>query len=437
MEPLSGQPSPVPPVIRAAGVPGEKPAAVRQAMAIVLSLQLGLFCGTAVVSVLDDSLVLISGLQILTGLSVVLTFLSLALTCVIYLLMGLTPLVPKRIFLPMLLFYVGGLLVSMFLMIRYFRHALLIDWGFSLCQLAVGLGFVALAQGGWKIRWPLLPDHRLGARLFSWGNTLAFLLVNFFLALTAATALGYGASRAVQHFTGGFVSLRPSGIVMQARKYMNAEGKTVQLIPMQHIADAAFYREVTRACPSNAVVLMEGVTDEHHLLTNKLSYARAANKLGLVEQKRQFDPVQCQVVFADVDVSEFTTNTLSLLNLVILIHTQGLNRDTFAQLQQFSQIPANDRELQQMFDQERNIFGTFQADLLDKRNAHLLREFWKRLPEGNYFVIPWGAEHMQGIAPEIEQRGFHLVETREIVSVRFFGGNRDAAGKAEAAPVSQ
>jgi len=204
---------------------------------------------------------------------------------------------------------------------------------------------------------------------------------------------------------------------------------------MQHIADRAFYREVAGACPSNSFVLLEGVTDKHHLLTNELSYARAAKTLGLVQQD-EFDPVHCRLIDADVDVSEFTTNTINLLKLVTLVYTRGVNQDTIAQLMQFStdglqpQIQASDDRANTIpFDHLRGFLDLVNQDLVVKRNAHLLGEFWKRLPEGDYFVIPWGADHMRSIAREIEKNGFKLVETREFVCVRFFPGKQSATNR--------
>ncbi len=55
---------------------------------------------------------------------------------------------------------------------------------------------------------------------------------------------------------------------------------------------------------------MEGVTDEKHLLTNRISYKRMAAALGLTEQKKEFKPDREQTVNADVDIARFNTNTI-------------------------------------------------------------------------------------------------------------------------------
>ena len=263
-------------------------------------------------------------------------------------------------------------------------------------------------QGRWQPRWPIVAEKHLGARTFSGLNLLGFVLVNLLVVLPGVLAWSWGcASLALSHYTDGFVSLRPSGIVLQARKYARDDGRTVVLFPMSHIAESDFYRNVAQSVPSNAVVLMEGVSDTTHLLTNKLSYRRAAKSLHLAEQHDHFKLNSNQVVQADVDVRVFSTNTLALLNLIILFHKEGWNAHTFELLQQNASTPESQ---QQLID-----------DLLLKRNAHVLAELRKRLPEAGCFILPWGAAHMMGLSRELQKDGFHLVGTHDFVSIRFGG----------------
>ena len=156
---------------------------------------------------------------------------------------------------------------------------------------------------------------------------------------------------------------------------------------------------------SNSIVLLEGVTDENNLLTNRLSYKRAAKALGLGEQHDDLNIRQGELVRADVDVREFSSNTIAILNLVALVHARGLNANTLSLLLNCQPTP----EVQQQ------LF----ADLLLKRNEHLLKELWMRLPDSDNFVIPWGAAHMPGLAAAIQKSGFRLVETHDYVSIRF------------------
>jgi hypothetical protein len=191
------------------------------------------------------------------------------------------------------------------------------------------------------------------------------------------------------------------------RKYTRNDGKTIELFPMSHVADAGFYQKVSQTFPTNSIILMEGVTDNENLLTNKLSYKRMAKTLGLAEQKKEFQPTNGEMVRADVDVDEFSTNTIDFLNLVTLIHSKGVNSETMLKLAQSSPSP---EFMEQLFD-----------DLLTKRNQHLLEEIHSHLAQSDNLMVPWGVAHMPGIAKEIQKSGFHLEDTQEYEVIRFHG----------------
>lgn len=397
-------PPPLIPVSSPRHVPPPQP--WRQLVAGSLSVCLGLFLAGGVVSLLDDSLVLWSGVHLLTAVSGILTFVSFFALLLLYGLIGITPLIPKRIFLPVIFFNLLALLAMFPTLIYHHTWMLQLDWILSLIQVALVLGIVCRLWGGFRFRWPVVGAKHLGIRLFSGRNLLVFLLLNVLFLLPALVGyLALCVSLAVGHFTDGFLALRPGGLVMQSRKYVRDDGKTVLLFPMSHIAESDFYQAVSQSSSSNSVVLLEGVTDEQNLLTNGLSYKRAAKTLGLAEQHDDLNILQGELVRADVDVQDFTPGTIALLNMVGLVHAQGLNASTLLPLMQYS--PPPDVE-QQLLD-----------DILLKRNVHLLQELRERLKESDHFVIPWGAIHMPGISKEIQKSGFHLVETHEYFSIRF------------------
>src|SRR5438128_766540 len=79
---------------------------------------------------------------------------------------------------------------------------------------------LSLGQGEFKFRWPLVPEKQLAARGFSWLNLSVFLLVNAFVLLPAV--IGYlvlCAGLAADHFSDGFLTLRPAGLTVQVKKY--------------------------------------------------------------------------------------------------------------------------------------------------------------------------------------------------------------------------
>ena len=233
-----------------------------------------------------------------------------------------------------------------------------------------------------------------------------FLLVNVLVLLPAVTVyLFFCARLAVGHFSDGFLALRPSALTVEVRKYVRSDGKTIQLVPMSHIGEPDFYRKLAESFPTNSLILMEGVSDDRNLLTNKISYRRAATSLGLAEQQKEFRPHQGEWVRADVDVEEFAPTTIEFLNLVMLLHSKGVNLETVLPLMQYSPPPHFQEQLL--------------ADLLRKRNRHVLKEIDARLSESENLIVPWGAAHMPEIAKEIQKSGFRVEETHEYTAIRF------------------
>jgi hypothetical protein len=388
---------------------------MKKLLSTLLSLCLGLFLACGAVSLVDDSLVLLFGLHLLTTTSLILFGFAVLLTVVVYGLMGLTPMIPKRVFLPVTLFYVAGLLVVFPTLIYCYDRAVQIDWVLSFCQVILGLGLLWRLRGGLKFRWPIVEPEHLGNRGFSWLNLIVFLLVNVFVLLPAMVAyLALCATLAANHFSGGFLAVHPGGLTVQVRKYVRNDGKTIQLIPMAHIGEADFYRKVSQSFPSNSIILMEGVTDRKSLITNEASYKRAAKSLGLVEQEEEFMPTQGEMVMADMDVEQFSTNTIDFLNLVMFIHSKGMTPATVQKALQYSPSP----------DFQKQVFG----DLLRKRNRHLLDEIQTRLPQSDNIIVPWGVAHMPEIAAEIQKSGFRLDESREYEVIRFHVFRKQSRG---------
>jgi uncharacterized protein YbaP (TraB family) len=126
------------------------------------------------------------------------------------------------------------------------------------------------------------------------------------------------------------------------------------------------------------------------------------------------------MVHADIDIDQFSKETIGFLNLVMLFHTKGLNPEIMRQLMQYSPQPHFE---EQLFD-----------DLLHKRNQHLLEEIQENLELSDNLMVPWGAAHMPGIAQGIIKSGFHLDKTQEYMVIRFrgFGSSAKVAGQSNA-----
>lgn len=381
---------------------------MRHLLAILLSLFLGLFLADAIVSLADDSLMFLFNLHLLSGFRTMVFLFAMLIAIVVYGLMWLTPMIPKRWFLPLTLFYPASQLAFVPFMIYCFGGLQSVAWGFSCIQVILGLGILYWIRGGLKFHWPLVPVDQLAGRGFSWWNLSAFGLANVFGLLPATFIyLFLCTALAVNHFSEGFMALHPGGLTVQVRKYVRDDGKTIELFPMSHVADAGFYRKVSQTFPTNSIILMEGVSDRKNLLTNGISYKRMAKFLGLAEQKVTFGHGRGKMVRADIDVDQFSTNTIDFLNLIMLIHAQGVNAGNVLRLMQYS--PSPDFE-EQLFD-----------DLLRKRNQHLVEGIQSHLSQTDNIMVPWGVAHMPGIAREIQKSGFRLDETREFMVIRFRG----------------
>jgi len=405
----------MPPVIRPGSEPkGGAPEAPdnsgRQAwqklLSVVLSVCLVLFLADGLVSLADDTAMLVFDRHALLPLRVIVFLLFGVLALIVYALMGLTPMVPKRFFVPVSLFNLLAQLLIIPVYIYDYRHAPRADWAISLLEVVGAVVLLCWAQGGLKLRWPFLPASRLGSRGFSWLNLGLFAGLNLLVLLPAMLVyLWVCAARAVDHFSDSFMALRPGGFTVQVRTYVRDDGKRIKLVPMSHIGEPEYYRALSQAFPTNGLILMEGVTDNRGLLTNKISYHRVATSLGLAEQQREFKPQREHIVRADVDVEEFAPSTIDLLNAAMLIHTRGVNAATLSELAQFSPPPHFEERLVQ--------------DILGKRNRRLLEEIKKQLREEDELIVPWGVAHMPEIAKAIQKDGFHLKESRDYVAIRF------------------
>ncbi len=384
--------------------PNRKPG--RSLVAFLLNLCLSLFLADALVSLADDSLILFLDVHLLSIVRGVVFVFAILTAIVIYVLMGLTPMIPKRWFLPVTLFSPAAALVLVPCSIYFFGRIQQITCALSLCQVAIALYILRRVGGGPKFGWPLIPEDRLGTRGFSWRNLFVFVGVNVFVLAPAVVVYLFGcAAMAVGHFSDGFLALHPGGLMVQVRKYGRNDGKTIELFPMSHVADSDFYQKVSESFPTNSIILMEGVTDNKNLLTNKITYKRMAASLGLAEQHESFAPSRGEVARADVDVSDFAPTTIGLLNMAMLIHSKGVTPETVTALMQYPQPPHFEKKL---FD-----------DLIGKRNEHLVEEIRARLPESENIMVPWGALHMPEIAKEIQKSGFHLMETHDYMVIRF------------------
>jgi hypothetical protein len=379
----------------------------RRLIAGFLNLALLVMLAAAVASLVHDSMVVFSKSAGLPGLTAVFGILGLFTAVVVYGLMVITPMVPKRFFIPLTLCGLLTTLLALPLLIYFYTHSAWISWGMSLAQLLLWVVIVCRLRGSWKLRWPWIIAEQLETRPFRWRNFCGFILLHLVVLLPALGIYLFGCgSLAVSHFTDKFVSLRPGGLTMQVRKYTRGDGKIVELVPMSHIGEPEFYQSLAISFSPTATVLMEGVSDEQEILKEKVGYKKTATDLGLAEQQAVFKP-QGKLVPADVDLRNFSKVTLECLKKTMAIHAKGINAETLPLLLQ--PAPA---------DLPENLFH----DLLTRRNERLLTVLREQLRHSDHVIIPWGAAHMPGISAGVLQAGFRLQETKDYLAIRFGGG---------------
>lgn len=151
---------------------------MKKVLSILLSVGLVLFLADAVVSLIDATLILLSGQHFFSVTAGLVGLVAVLMAILIYALMGLTPMVPKCLFLPITLFSPVATLVAVPFLIYHFDRNQELACVIALCQVILGLGILYCLQGGLKFPWPLVMEKHLGSRPFSWLNLSVFLLLN-------------------------------------------------------------------------------------------------------------------------------------------------------------------------------------------------------------------------------------------------------------------
>lgn len=205
--------------------------------------------------------------------------------------------------------------------------------------------------------------------------------------------------------TKGFLGVEEGHITSIEKVYKKGD-KTVHLIPMIHVGDEKFYKEISEIDSSEKTLfLLEGVQDKDELLKG-LNYDEFATKLGLDKQGDHYKPQAVKkenqknftYIVADIDVSEFSPSSRKFL------------KETFKTFK--------DKNALEIFMMNSENFSTNEAselaiDLMDKRNEKVLTEFKNNQEKFSKFYIPWGAAHMPEIERAIMKEGYELQKTTE------------------------
>ena len=321
----------------------------------------------------------------------------------------LTTRLPKGVFLPLLLFVPFSLLGGMPLplWVSFSRLTLAL----SLVQVTLVLVAMVRVQqrgGSW-----LLLRSEADEPLVTGRSALEFaavcgLAVPIALLLYVSGSL----SMALEHFTGGFVRLEGEGLVAEERRYQRAD-RTVYLIPMVHVAEGSFYRQVLSSVPvDDSIILAEGMSDESGSLREDLSYTGMASALGLEAQEDVLAPGDAHhVENADLDVSALSPETVELIDAAALFLV-GTDPDERARA--WARVNALVRKP--------GMVERAADEVIGMRNRHLLGRIDASLEAYRHVVVPWGAAHMPQLERGVLARGFSLSGRESRAVVRFASG---------------
>lgn len=342
----------------------------------------------------------------------------------VYFGLGLNRQLSKTIFVPLLAYLCWGLLDCWPLEPLLAGHNYRL---YAACgQLLLGLLMLLLIrrQNGASA---LLVARQFEGPGFSGAYLCRFCLVGLPLVPVILLLLGYGSARnLIEEGTAGFVRLKPNGLYMVEKVYLQAD-KEIRLAGMIHLGQEEYYEELSASFAAGSTLLLaEGVSDTQGLLSAKFSYGRLAGLLGLVSQERLSFPGRLidaasldqplttesgtpDILRADIDLQDFDPRTLEVLNAIAahLLNGGSLGSGYL----EFS------RWAEQHITPETN--RVLIDDLLDKRNRAVLSYLPQGLHKYRTLLIPWGALHMPGIEAAVKARGFTLQESRERRSIDF------------------
>ncbi len=380
----------------------------------------------ALISTMDELLKVLTGDSALSGVRNVFAQLAILMSIPALLLLIFVPQLPKLLLIPALMFVwwaVFGLPPFGLHAFEAIKEAL--PRRAAIAQLGIAVfTFLAVRQahGGWLLNAQNLPRKNVLVRLFAVSVPFAIGLVAFYLVLTLAAV-----PAALEEETGDYVRFSSAGVNITERSFRK-DGKSVSLIGMIHIGDGDLYQSLYREFPADALVLAEGVTDHSGIMGDQsIGAGRTAQTIGLVGQPalaptldksgaplpqvgdnvpdeiRELQEVlnesnsvrvAADVLYADIDLSEFSDDTIAFLKGVGEVFSSESLAETLRNYFAFS-ASATQEEVDAVFD-----------EILYMRNNVLMTVFDEQLSSRDAFIIPWGAMHMPDLEKQLTDRGF-------------------------------
>lgn len=366
---------------------------------------------------------------VIAGLSSIrnaVAFFVILLTVPLYLLLGIDARIPKKIFLPLIIFVFWA---SAFAMpIPIFLESNIASLVVSAIQLIFGIGILLsikkITNGSW-----LLTQNVFSGPVFIFKKTVLFFLGSvLLLPIVIFSYIFSSLYLAADHNTSGFLRLGLDGLYLTEKEYKK-DSKIIRLIGMIHVGEEAYYEDLSTSFSSGrSVLLAEGVTNTGGIISENYSLKKIADLMGLTPQdKMQLKGVLInldsfedssiedeeknvlKIVRADIDAKDFSPETVDYLNEIAKhIRNSSSILSAFLSFYQWSTENLSPQELK-----------TINYDLIKRRNDELLNHLDKALYLFDEIIIPWGAMHMPEIEKEIKKKGFVFVRKQERLSFDF------------------
>ena len=388
-----------------------------------VNLFLILFLASAIFGIADELLCLFLDLPLLSGVQKRTWLACIFCGGIVYLGFGFNQRLSKTILIPLVIWLFWGLINFRPLdNIVGESYRIYVSCG----QLLLGILMLKLNRR-MNNKSPFFVQSQFVGPAFSGRNLFRFCLINIPILPIALIMIGYFfVDNLIETNTAGFVQLKPNGLYMTERIYRQGN-KQIRLAGMIHFGRQNYYDDLTTSISGDrTLILVEGVSDEKGLLTEKFSYGRIAELLGLTAQEKihfkgrlievtELDKVGTDsqnipdILRADIDLKQFDPRTLEVLNALAkyLLNTESLITGYF----EFNRW-AQDRNAS-------DFNSIIMDDLIYKRNRSVVSYLPKALNKYDTLVIPWGALHMPGIEKAVLKKGFLLEESRKRLSIDF------------------
>ena len=375
-------------------------------MYFIGNIYLACFIVDAVLSLTDEVLKL-GGLPLIGQWRMAVAMVVAALSVPVYLLLGLSPRLPKRVFLPPTLFlfwaWAGSFPLGLYLPTE---SVMLITAAMQVGISVICLGMLRDLSGG--ERWWLRPDFP-ERPFFSARNSAGFVIANLLAApiFIAISAMGI-ATQLLEFWTEGYARIRTDGLYCVEQTFTR-EDKSVHLMATIHVGDDEYYEALARRMANeDGLVLAEGVTDKRGILREPLTYENVASSFGLTPQQEMPVLRVDNILMADIDLSQLSPLAVEFIDTLGRASANRSLEDGLAVYQKFVDKHGPDA-FYEVFD-----------ELINKRNAHLMKKVRRSLKRHDTLLVPWGAAHMPGISAALLQQGFSAGPRLERRAISFW-----------------